>query len=78
MCLTDHNFQNLPAGDTVDKLLHEWETQRVKGISDELGSYSFHGFLGEYRIKVTYGNRTACSTFSLTGGDETRHFNIQL
>lgn len=78
MCLTDNNFGNLPAGDIVDKLLQEWQTGKVKGTTDQLGSFSFHGFLGEYSIMVKYGNRTAYSTFSLIGGDETRHFNIQL
>ncbi|KAI4297746.1 hypothetical protein L6164_037617 [Bauhinia variegata] len=78
MCLTDSNFQNLPAGDVVDKLLQEWETVDINGITDEYGSYSFYGFLGEYRVNARYGNRTANSTFSLSGGEETRHLTIQL
>ncbi|GKV24030.1 hypothetical protein SLEP1_g33692 [Rubroshorea leprosula] len=79
MCLTDDKFRNLPAGDVVDKLLKEWYTHEVNGQTDEHGSFSFSGFLGEYRIVVKYGkNRTAASTFSLGRGDETRHFNIQL
>ncbi|XP_059428791.1 endo-1,4-beta-xylanase 5 isoform X1 [Corylus avellana] len=78
MCLTDNNFRNLPAGDVVDKLLKEWQTGEVKGETDEHGSYSFYGFLGEYKISVHYANRTAVSTLSLFQGDETRHYNIQL
>jgi hypothetical protein len=78
MCLTDSNFQNLPAGDVVDKLLKEWQTGVVEGQTDDHGSYSFYGFLGEYQVSVTYGNRRANSTFSLSRGDETRHYNIQL
>ncbi|GMN48706.1 hypothetical protein TIFTF001_017874 [Ficus carica] len=31
MCLTDNNFQNLPAGDVVDKLLKEWKTEEFRG-----------------------------------------------
>ncbi|KAL2346050.1 hypothetical protein Fmac_000050 [Flemingia macrophylla] len=76
MCLTDNNFKNLPAGDMVDKLLHEWQTGRIEGVTDGHGSYSFYGFLGEYRISVNYGNRTTESTFSLPGGEETRHVTI--
>ncbi|KAI4297748.1 hypothetical protein L6164_037619 [Bauhinia variegata] len=76
MCLTDRNFH--PAGDVVDKLLQEWETVDINGITDEYGSYSFYGFLGEYRVNARYGNRTANSTFSLSGGEETRHLTIQL
>ncbi|KAM3695580.1 hypothetical protein ACJW31_07G143600 [Castanea mollissima] len=78
MCLTDNNFQNLPAGDTVDKLLKEWQTGEVQGQTDEHGSYSFYGFLGEYKVNVKYNNRRVNSTFSLSGGDETKHYNIQL
>ncbi|KAF5448964.1 hypothetical protein F2P56_029454 [Juglans regia] len=78
MCLTDNNFQNLPAGDVVDKLLKEWQTGEIEGETDEHGSYSFHGFLGEYQISVKYGNRTANSTISLCRGDETKHYNIQI
>ncbi|KAJ0010984.1 hypothetical protein Pint_34348 [Pistacia integerrima] len=78
MCLTDNNLQNLPAGDVVDKLLKEWQTGEVIGQSDDHGSYSFYGFLGEYKVSVTYGNRTANSTFSLCRGEETKHVGIIL
>ncbi|KAK7351922.1 hypothetical protein VNO77_11694 [Canavalia gladiata] len=78
MCLTDSNFNNLPSGDVVDKLLQEWQTGRVEGITNTHGSYSFYGFLGEYRISVKYHNRTTYSTFSLSRGRETRHFSVTL
>lgn len=78
MCLTDNNLQNLPAGDVVDNLLKEWQTGKIEVQTDEHGSHSFFGFLGEYRVSVKYGNRTANSTFSLCQGEETRHVSIQL
>ncbi|XVE67137.1 hypothetical protein DITRI_Ditri08aG0136600 [Diplodiscus trichospermus] len=78
MCLTDENLNNLPAGDVVDNLLKEWQTREIEGQTDEHGSYSFYGFLGEYKVNVSYGNRTANSTFSLYRSDETKHFSIQL
>ncbi|XP_062023022.1 endo-1,4-beta-xylanase 5-like [Rosa rugosa] len=78
MCLTDNNLKNLPAGDVVDKLLKEWQTGKIEAQIDEHGSHSFFGFLGEYRVSVKYGNRTANSTFSLCEGEETRHVSIQL
>ena len=78
MCLTDNNFQNLPTGETVDKLLKEWKTEAVQGQTEEHGSYSFYGFLGEYKVSVIYNNRRVNSTFSLCGFDETKHYNIQL
>ncbi|VVA15653.1 PREDICTED: endo-1 4-beta-xylanase [Prunus dulcis] len=78
MCLTDSNLQNLPAGDVVDKLLKEWQTGEIEGETDDHGSYSFFGFLGEYKVSVKYGNKTSSSTFSLCQGEETRHVSIQL
>ncbi|KAK2446843.1 endo-1,4-beta-xylanase [Trifolium repens] len=78
MCLTDNDLNNLPAGDVVDKLLEEWQTGHVEGVTDEHGSHSFYGFLGEYRINVDYHNRTTNSTFSLCRGEETRHVTVTL
>ncbi|KAL2937128.1 Anti-sigma-I factor RsgI6 [Bienertia sinuspersici] len=78
MCLTNTDFRNLPAGDMVDKLLEEWQTKNIQGVTDQLGSFSFHGFLGEYNIVVKYQNRITNLSFSLTGGHETRFLNIQL
>uniref|UniRef100_A0A453IQD5 GH10 domain-containing protein n=1 Tax=Aegilops tauschii subsp. strangulata TaxID=200361 RepID=A0A453IQD5_AEGTS len=34
MCLTDDNFNNLPVGDTVDKLIAEWKTSSHVGVAD--------------------------------------------
>ncbi|XP_043712788.1 endo-1,4-beta-xylanase 5-like isoform X2 [Telopea speciosissima] len=78
MCLTDNDLRNLPAGDVVDKLLQEWQTGELEGQTDEHGSYSFYGFLGEYKAYARYGDKAANTTFSLSRGDETRHFSIQL
>lgn len=78
MCLTDDNFRNLPAGDVLDKLLQQWRTCGVEGVTDQHGSFSFLGFLGEYRIFAKYGNTSANSTFSLSQGQETSHFTVTL
>ncbi|KAK2392927.1 endo-1,4-beta-xylanase [Trifolium repens] len=78
MCLTDNDLNNLPSGDVVDKLLQEWQTGHVEGVTDEHGSHSFYGFLGEYRINVEYHNRTINSTFSLCRGEETKHVTVTL
>ncbi|KAL4327286.1 hypothetical protein S245_042808 [Arachis hypogaea] len=78
MCLTDNDFRNLPSGDVVDKLLQEWQTGHAEGVTDEHGSYSIFGFLGEYRVTATYGNKTADTTFSLCGGRETKHVTISI
>lgn len=78
MCLTDNNLQNLPAGDVVDDLLREWETNGLQGLTDDRGSFSFFGFLGEYIIRAQHGNKTLTSTLSLSQGDETKHITIHL
>lgn len=78
MCLTDNSLHNLPAGDVVDALLKEWQTGMVEGHTDGHGAFTFVGFLGEYEVSVNYGNKTTSSTLSLCGGDETKHWNIQL
>ncbi|KAL1554432.1 endo-1,4-beta-xylanase 5-like [Salvia divinorum] len=78
MCLTDNTLKNLPAGDVVDALLKEWRTSGIKGKSDDHGTFDFVGFLGQYHVTVSYGNRTAHTTLSLSRGDETKHQNIQL
>ncbi|KAL0348486.1 UNVERIFIED_CONTAM: Endo-1,4-beta-xylanase 5 [Sesamum angustifolium] len=67
MCLTDGDLNNLPAGDTVDKLLKEWQTGTLEGRTDEHGSYSFFGFLGEYVVTARYGNKNSLfNIFALT------------
>lgn len=78
MCLTDTSFNNLPAGDTVDKLLKEWQTGVVKSQTDEHGTFSFYGFLGEYTVTASFGSKTTNSTFSVSRSDEPRHFSIQI
>ncbi|PWA97401.1 glycosyl hydrolase family 10 protein [Artemisia annua] len=78
MCLTDTNFNNLPAGNTVDKLLKEWQTGVVKSQTDVHGAFSFYGFLGEYTVTASFGGKTTNTTFSVSRSDETRHFSIQI
>ena len=78
MCLTDNNFHNLPAGDVVDKLLREWRTGVLRGKTDAHGSYTFDGFLGEYKVHVKHRNKFVKTTLFLQQGHETGHFYIQL
>ncbi|XP_074565524.1 endo-1,4-beta-xylanase 5-like [Curcuma longa] len=77
MCLTDGGLGNLPAGEVVEKLLREWETEEG-GVSDEHGQYSFVGFLGEYKVSVVDGNKSAETTMFLSRSDETKHVVVQL
>lgn len=54
MCLTDNNFKNLPTGDVVDKLLHEWGLEGINGKIDGNGFYKTSLFHGDYQIKVSH------------------------
>ncbi|XP_020874422.1 uncharacterized protein LOC9304924 isoform X1 [Arabidopsis lyrata subsp. lyrata] len=78
MCLTDDKFRNLPAGDMVDQKLLEWKTREVKATTDDHGSFSFFGFLGEYRVGIVYQGKTVNSSFSLSQGPETKHVRLQI
>lgn len=78
MCLTDKDFQNLPAGDAVDKLLKEWQTGTLQGQTNDHGSFTFHGFLGEYEVKARYGNKTVNSTFALSKGQDTKQIYLHI
>ncbi|GFP89033.1 endo-1 4-beta-xylanase a, partial [Phtheirospermum japonicum] len=77
-CLQDDKFKNHPTGDTVDKLLKEWQTRKVKGKTDRHGIFNFSGFLGDYKVIVKHMNKTTETTLSLGRGHETKHWNIYL
>ncbi|XP_020527526.1 uncharacterized protein LOC18441622 isoform X3 [Amborella trichopoda] len=78
MCLTDNNLHNLPTGVVVDKLLKEWETKEVKGLTGDRGSFDFQAFLGEYKVIATFGAKTVESSLSVCQGDETLHMIIPI
>ncbi|KAL3830902.1 hypothetical protein ACJIZ3_019704 [Penstemon smallii] len=54
LCLTDNNFKNLPTGDVVDKLLKEWRTTNVNGVSDNNGLFESNVFHGGYSVAVSH------------------------
>ncbi|KAK4491968.1 hypothetical protein RD792_002752 [Penstemon davidsonii] len=54
LCLTDNNFKNLPTGDVVDKLLKEWRTTNVNGVSDNNGLFESNVFHGGYSLTVSH------------------------
>lgn len=54
MCLVDGNFKNLPPGDVVDKLIGEWKTANVSGVTDKNGIFEERVFLGEYSLTYSY------------------------
>lgn len=55
MCLTDNNFRNLPTGNIVDKLLHEWGLNAfISGKTDANGFFETSLFHGDYEVKISH------------------------
>ncbi|KAL5717653.1 endo-1,4-beta-xylanase [Ranunculus cassubicifolius] len=61
MCLTDNNFRNLPTGDVVDKLLHEWTQKNVVGVTDDNGFFETSLFHGEYEVTIHHSAESSSS-----------------
>ncbi|TXG64106.1 hypothetical protein EZV62_011100 [Acer yangbiense] len=63
MCLTDNNMNNLPTGDVVDKLLHEWGIRSLEATTDANGFFETSLFQNaDYQIKIihpTIGNSSS-------------------
>ncbi|KFK30013.1 hypothetical protein AALP_AA7G206400 [Arabis alpina] len=70
MCLTDGNFKNLPTGDVVDKLLHEWGgfRRQTTGVTDANGYFEASLFHGDYDLKIGHSlsDSKASHNFKLT------------
>ncbi|XP_059070126.1 endo-1,4-beta-xylanase 5 [Cryptomeria japonica] len=77
MCLTDNDFNNLPAGDSVDRLLAEWTTE-LDDMTDENGLFKFNGFFGDYEFSATYGQKNITKSMSVSQGDGVQHIYIQI
>lgn len=79
MCLTDENFNNTLAGDVVDRLLGEWYTGTLAGVTDGDGVFSFSGFLGTYKVTIEHpSGNSSWTVISLTKGEDPLHFQIQI
>ncbi|KAL6867317.1 hypothetical protein ACP4OV_015341 [Aristida adscensionis] len=53
MCLTDNNFNNLPQGDVVDRLIAEWRAT-PRGATDAQGYFEADLAHGEYTVTVSH------------------------
>lgn len=77
MCLIDNNFNNLPPGNTVDKLLEEWKSTGISGFTDDSGTFRFSGFYGEYTVTVNHPPITATTTFKVSRpSEQPQHINL--
>ncbi|KAJ0077813.1 hypothetical protein Patl1_37410 [Pistacia atlantica] len=54
MCLTDNNFNNLPTGNVVDKLLNEWGRRKLQATTDDNGFFEVSLSHGDYEVKVNH------------------------
>ncbi|KAH6773244.1 hypothetical protein C2S51_011648 [Perilla frutescens var. frutescens] len=68
MCLTDNKFKNSEAGDVVDKLMQEWRSVEVVGITDKEGFFWDKVFLGEYSLTISHPSlpNSLHKTFNVT------------
>ncbi|KAM3401100.1 hypothetical protein ACQJBY_005722 [Aegilops geniculata] len=66
MCLTDNNFNNLPAGDRVDKLIAEWRTHPEGATTDANGVTELDLVHGEYNFTVTHPSLGSPAVRTLT------------
>ncbi|KAJ8763521.1 hypothetical protein K2173_002404 [Erythroxylum novogranatense] len=62
--LAHNNFSNTPAGDIVDKLLHEWNSQTTKTETDAKGLSEILLNHGEHSITVEHRLTNSLKTFS--------------
>ncbi|XP_031249946.1 endo-1,4-beta-xylanase 5-like [Pistacia vera] len=68
MCLTDNNFNNLPTGNVVDKLLNEWGRRKLQATTDDNGFFEASLSHGDYEVKVNHPiikNPSLVHTFSI-------------
>ncbi|RVW69191.1 Anti-sigma-I factor RsgI6 [Vitis vinifera] len=52
MCLTDGNFNNLPTGDVLDKILRQWSIAGMVGVTDANGVFEASLFHGDYEVTI--------------------------
>ncbi|XP_077215589.1 endo-1,4-beta-xylanase 5-like [Tasmannia lanceolata] len=64
MCLTDNNFENLPTGDVVDKLINEWSPANLVGTTDSNGFFEIPLFHGDYNVTIMH--QSSAFTQSMT------------
>ncbi|XP_047057208.1 endo-1,4-beta-xylanase 5-like [Lolium rigidum] len=66
MCLTDKDFNNLPAGNLVDKLIAEWKTHPEAATTDANGVAELDLVHGDYSFTVTHPSLHSPTVHTLT------------
>ncbi|OMO73882.1 Glycoside hydrolase, family 10 [Corchorus capsularis] len=79
MCLTDENFRNLPTGDVVDRLLHQWGSKAALiGSTDSDGYFEASLFHGDYEVNITHPSSLADHSFTVVSINESQQFPLIL
>ncbi|XP_047093519.1 endo-1,4-beta-xylanase 4-like [Lolium rigidum] len=66
MCLTDNNFNNLPVGALVDKLIAEWKTHKTAATTDANGLVELDLVHGDYKLTVNHPSLHTAATKTMT------------
>ncbi|PIA51227.1 hypothetical protein AQUCO_01100218v1, partial [Aquilegia coerulea] len=79
MCLTDANFKNYPAGDVVDKLIHEWTHKNMmEVVTDSNGFFETFLYHGDYNVTIIHPttNVSVSQTFNVTPKKSSHEMSI--
>uniref|UniRef100_A0ACD5VMQ9 Uncharacterized protein n=1 Tax=Avena sativa TaxID=4498 RepID=A0ACD5VMQ9_AVESA len=66
MCLTDKDFNNLPAGNIVDKLIAEWKTHPEAATTDANGAAHLELVHGNFTLTLTHPSLQSPTVHTLT------------
>ena len=79
MPLADINFNNTPAGDVVDKLLHEWKhSQALEFTADDKGFVDVLLFHGDYNVTVQHTEANSSTTLGFRVTKDTPQATINV
>ncbi|XP_074572095.1 endo-1,4-beta-xylanase 5-like [Curcuma longa] len=78
MCLTDNDFNNLPTGDVVDKLIAEWKSGEVAGKTDADGYFRTRLFHGDYEINISHSSGKSSSVQSFKVADSPHKTTLKI
>ncbi|KAF3963221.1 hypothetical protein CMV_012369 [Castanea mollissima] len=79
MPLADTNFKNTPAGDVVDKLLHEWKhCQAQEFTADDKGFVDVLLFHGDYNVTVQHTQANSSTTLGFRVTKDTPQATIDI
>ena len=80
MCLTDNNFNKLPQGDVVDRLIAEWRSTPRAGATDAQGFFEAELVHGEYKVSVSHPalNNSVTRSVKVDLGSGSEHYFIDM